>query len=56
MAGQDARRRAAEQRRLARVFGEVLPEDEAHSEAGAGREDAAAREAELVREVPPHHG
>lgn len=45
---------AARRRRLADVFGDVLPE-----RATADRDDAAAaagRDAELVRDVPPHHG
>lgn len=44
-------------RRLAEVFGDVLPEttsDERDADAGASREGAA--EAWLRAQVPPHHG
>jgi hypothetical protein len=58
-----ARRRAAERRRLAEVFGEVLPEssrDDIDEPASGGRaargEDATDdRDADLLRDVPPHH-
>ena len=55
-----ARRRAAEGRRLAEIFGDVLPDstrDDVSEPARSGEEDAeAARDAATLREVPPHHG
>lgn len=51
-----AAQRAERRRRLAEVFGDVLPEqtsDDAEARDGAG--DAAAEEW-LKRQVPPHHG
>jgi len=47
---------AERKRRLAEVFGDVLPEttsDERDDESGA---DDSARDAWLRDEVPPHHG
>lgn len=55
-APRDARAEAARRRRLAEVFGDVLPEttsDERDPEAPT-RESAA--EAWLRAQVPPHHG
>ncbi len=50
--------RAARRRRLAEVFGDVLPEqtadDLADSEERSGSDKAA--EDWLLRQVPPHHG
>jgi hypothetical protein len=49
---------AARKRRLAEVFGDVLPEttsDERDSEAADVR-DEAARDAWYRDQVPPHHG
>jgi hypothetical protein len=48
------RRAAAERRRLAEVFGDVLPEstgDDVEDE-----EPSAAHDDDLLRDVPPHHG
>lgn len=48
--------RAERRRRLAEVFGDVLPEqtsDDAETRDGAGE---AASEEWLKRQVPPHHG
>jgi len=55
--GDDALRR----RRLDAIFGDVLP-DATRDERGEGGEDGgaesavAARERDLLRDVPPHHG
>ena len=49
---------AARKRRLAEVFGDVLPEttsDERDPDAGDVR-DEAARDAWYRDQVPPHHG
>jgi len=55
-AKQEARRR----RRMAEIFGDVIPEqtaDDAGEDAGAGRRtDEQAQEDWLKRQVPPHHG
>ncbi len=51
-----AAREAEKRRRRARVFGDVLPEstsDDRDEESGSGGDD---RDAELRRNVPPHHG
>lgn len=48
--------RAARRRRLAEIFGDVLPDqtrDDAEERAGTGE---AASEEWLKRQVPPHHG
>lgn len=56
-ASSDAAREAARRRRLAKVFGDVLPDDsrdersDAWGESGAGRDDDWFR-----NQVPPHHG
>ena len=54
-----ARERAERRRRLAEIFGEVLPEQTSDDAAG-GREDRRteeqAQEDWLKRQVPPHHG
>ncbi len=52
---------AQRRERLARVFGDVLPETtaderEAGDQPGHGWGPAAVRDAELRRDVPPHHG
>ena len=53
----EARARAARRRRLAEVFGDVLPEqtgdDTETDESGA---DRRTRDEWLRGEVPPHHG
>lgn len=52
----EERQRAAARRRLAEVFGDVLPSttgDEADPSEDAG--SASRRDDELRREVPPHH-
>lgn len=63
-AAEAARRRlAAERRRIAEVFGDVLPEstrddldqDRAAAAGGADPDGQAARDAALLRDVPPHH-
>jgi len=43
---------AAERRRLAEVFGDVLPESPPDDDEGTA---ADRHDAELVRDVPPHH-
>jgi hypothetical protein len=53
------RQRAERRRRLAEIFGEVLPEqtsDDAADREGADRRAVEEREAWLRRQVPPHHG
>jgi hypothetical protein len=54
--------RERQRRRLAEVFGEVLPEsttddldESADVASGAAGRGSDARDAELLREVPPHH-
>ena len=47
--------RAARRRRLADVFGDVLPE-QTRDDADGGDGDTAASEDWLKRQVPPHHG
>ena len=52
----DAARDEERRRRRAEVFGEVLPEstrDDRDEESGSSGDD---RDAELRRNVPPHHG
>jgi hypothetical protein len=53
------RRRAAERRRLAEVFGDVLPDatrdDVDDPDPAEGEHSTAARDAALLRDVPPHH-
>lgn len=51
----DARRRAARKRRLAEVFGEVLPSGDPDTAAAEQGDDEASRERDLKRNVPPHH-
>jgi hypothetical protein len=57
----ERRGRAAQRRRLAEIFGDVLPEstrddvEQASDELGDDR-GSAARDAALIRDVPPHHG
>ena len=61
---QEARQRAADEaarrRRLAEVFGDVLPEqtrDDAAEQTGEdGEPGESASDAWLRRQVPPHHG
>lgn len=49
--------RAERRRRLAEVFGEVLPEQTRDdSEPGDRSAEAASAEEWLKRQVPPHHG
>ena len=53
---EEAARDEERRRRRAEVFGEVLPEstsDDRDEESGRGGDD---RDAELRRNVPPHHG
>jgi hypothetical protein len=49
----EARRRA---RRRAEVFGEVLPESTRDDRDPQGPGNSTDRDAELKRNVPPHHG
>lgn len=54
-----ARERAERRRRLAEIFGEVLPEqtsDDADSGRAERRTEEQAQEDWLKRQVPPHHG
>lgn len=53
------RERAARARRLAEVFGDVLPDqtrDERDDPATTGEREDGGADARLLREVPPHHG
>lgn len=50
-----ARERAERRKRLAEVFGDVLPEQTSNDLSPEGG-DAAASEEWLKRQVPPHHG
>ncbi|MBO9521449.1 MAG: hypothetical protein J7518_07920 [Nocardioidaceae bacterium] len=50
------RERAERRRRLAKIFGEVLPE-QTIDDASEPKEDSEASQEEwLKRQVPPHHG
>ena len=53
-----ARREAARRRRLAEVFGDVLPETttDERDPGSDGRGDEAARDTWYRDQVPPHHG
>ena len=54
-----AEQREARRRRLAEVFGDVLPEqtsDDAAEPGARGDGDADPGEEWLRRQVPPHHG
>ena len=58
---QDARERAERRRRLAEVFGDVLPDQtsddaEASGDGADGRNAEKAQEDWLKSQVPPHHG
>ncbi len=50
------RERAARRRRLAEVFGDVLPEQTADDIAERDEGSGQAAEEWLRRQVPPHHG
>jgi len=56
-----ARERAEKRRRMAEIFGEVLPDQTADDRTGSGegsdrRTEEKAQEDWLRRQVPPHHG
>ena len=55
-----ARKAAARRRRLAEIFGDVIPDQTADdTDAGEGAErrtEEQAQEDWLKRQVPPHHG
>ncbi len=53
-AAQEGAQEAARRRRLAEVFGDVLPEQT--SDDADPREGTDAAEEWLRRQVPPHHG
>jgi hypothetical protein len=53
-AAEAARKAAMEKRRLAEVFGDVLPETTGDDRRGPEAGDDA--DERLRREVPPHHG
>jgi hypothetical protein len=62
-AEEDKRRLQRERRRLAEIFGEVLPDsttddqdDVPERPDGADGRGTETRDAELLRDVPPHHG
>lgn len=48
--------RAERRRRLAEVFGDVLPEQTRDDSDGDGGAGDSANEDWLKRQVPPHHG
>lgn len=48
--------RAARRRRLAEVFGDVLPEQTADDVADPEERSGGSSEEWLLRQVPPHHG
>lgn len=48
--------RAERRRRLAAVFGDVLPDQTSDDAEVDGARDDAAAEEWLKRQVPPHHG
>ena len=56
----DARDEARRRRRLAEIFGDVIPEqttDDTGEDAGAGRRtEEQVQEDWLKSQVPPHHG
>ncbi|HET6625855.1 MAG TPA: hypothetical protein VFG63_05660 [Nocardioidaceae bacterium] len=53
----EAVREAARRRRLAAVFGDVLPEGARDEKSGAWGDPDGGRDDEwFTREVPPHHG
>jgi len=59
--GSTARERAEKRRRMAEIFGDVLPEQTADDRAGSGevadrRTEEKAQEDWLKSQVPPHHG
>lgn len=47
------RERERERKRLAEIFGDVLP-DSTRDDQDVGGQDAS-RDAEIIRDVPPHH-
>jgi len=48
---------AARRRRLAEVFGDVLPDTTSDErDEGSGQRDESARDAWYRDQVPPHHG
>lgn len=56
-ADDSAAARAARARRLAEIFGEVLPEQTADDTgAKTSATEETARERQMIRDVPPHHG
>lgn len=57
MTATTAAERAARARRLAEVFGDVLPDQTRDErEVSEARDDDRSGEERLRREVPPHHG
>lgn len=50
-----AKQRAARKRRLAEIFGDVLPE-QTKDDLAEGGDTEASQEDWLRRQVPPHHG
>ena len=59
--GSTARERAEKRRRMAEIFGEVIPEQTGDDRAGSGeasdrRTEEKAQEDWLRSQVPPHHG
>jgi alpha-ketoglutarate-dependent taurine dioxygenase len=56
---EQARARAEQRRRLAEIFGDVIPEqtsDDSDDDQAGRRTEETAQEDWLKRQVPPHHG
>ncbi|RNL78281.1 hypothetical protein [Nocardioides marmorisolisilvae] len=51
-----AEERAARKRRLAEVFGDVLPEQTRDDQDARGGDTESSKDDWLKRQVPPHHG
>lgn len=59
MTAPDARAEAARRRRIAEIFGDVLPDqtaDERDPADGSPTDERTRSEEWLRRQVPPHHG
>jgi hypothetical protein len=54
---EDELKRDRERQRLAEIFGEVLPESTRDDQDEADQDEGAqsSRDADLLRDVPPHH-
>ena len=47
--------RERDRRRLAEIFGDVLPESTTDDQDDKGNDSRDIRDADLLRDVPPHH-